>query len=243
MILVQARHVHTTHPVKFHWSRSAASLACRMNCFRFMQLAALFVFTVYSRAADPAFAGAWETTYGHMELKLEGTAVRGTYQSPGGAANDIRGTLDGLKLTFTYTESTGDKGTAEFKLAEDGATFMGTWKVAKSKQGGAWEGTRVKPVAGRTWLVVLEAHWESSLQGCESARNVRRGVRHRAGRGRDGSSLRAWRSTQPRSAVYPQAHWRSRRGQCLPRGGSVRGRDPRFHWAQARGGACGMYSC
>ena len=153
-----------SHPVIFHWSRPAASLACRMNCFRFMQLAALFVFTVSSRAADPTFAGPWESTYGHMELKVDGTAVRGTFQAPGGAANDIRGTLDGLNFTFNYTESTGDKGTAEFKLAEDGTTFIGTWQVTKSKQGGAWEGTRVKPVAGRTWLVVLEAHWESSLQ-------------------------------------------------------------------------------
>lgn len=227
-----------------------------MHCFRLLQLAALWVFAVTVRAADPTFAGEWETTYGHMELTVKGREVHGTYQVPGGAPNDIKGALEGLKWTFTYTEpnaegegaftlakdgqsfagqwrekgteqwqpwagrraaaavldfsgvwktsygqmrliqkdaavtgcysysgqseisgevksgilrltyteATGDKGSAEFKLSPDGATFSGTWKTADGKQGGLWEGNRVKPMAGRTWLVVLEAHWESGLQ-------------------------------------------------------------------------------
>ncbi|HWB05866.1 MAG TPA: hypothetical protein VG796_22790 [Verrucomicrobiales bacterium] len=227
-----------------------------MHFLRLLPFAALWIYTIAARAAEPGFAGDWETTYGHMELKVEGTNVKGTYQVPGGPPNDIRGTVDGLKWTFTYTEpnvegegsftlakdgqsftgqwrekgtvqwqpwagrravavvrnfsgvwkttfgmmrlvekdasvtgcysyggqsevsgkteggalkftyteTTGDKGSGEFKLGGDGETFTGTWKTTDGKQGGQWEGTRVKPMAGRTWLVVLEAHWESGLQ-------------------------------------------------------------------------------
>jgi len=108
------------------------------------------------------FSGVWRTSFGLMRLIQKGTAVTGCYTF--GGQSEITGTTKAGVLQFSYTEPTGDKGTAEFKLAEDGATFIGTWKVTNRKQGGAWEGTRVKPMAGRTWLVVLEAHWESSLQ-------------------------------------------------------------------------------
>jgi hypothetical protein len=208
------------------------------------------------RAAEPGFAGEWETTYGHMEVKVEGETARGTYQSPGEAPNAIRGAIDrrtwtftytepgvegegsftlsedGLSfsgqwrekgtsawqpwagqrpaaaprnfsgvwqttfgtmrltqkdtnvtgcyaysghaeisgsvkdgvLKYTYTEPNGDKGGGEFTLGSGGESIRGTWKSTNGRQGGGWEGTRVKPVAGRTWLVVFEAHWEASLQ-------------------------------------------------------------------------------
>jgi hypothetical protein len=237
-------------------SRSPVSVDGRMHWYRVLPVVCFLIFTISARAAEPTFAGEWETTYGHMELTLSGNEVKGTYQVPGGPSNDIHGPVEGSKwrfaytepnatgegsftmskdgmsftgqwrekgsvqwqpwagrragaevqdfsgvwntsfglmrliqkdttvtgcysyagqaevtgqvkagvLQFTYTESTGDKGSGEFKLSADGSGFTGTWKTTDGKQGGAWQGTRVKPMAGRTWLVVLEAHWESGLQ-------------------------------------------------------------------------------
>jgi hypothetical protein len=76
----------------------------------------------------------------------------------------VSGQIKDGTLQFTYTEPAGDKGSGEFRIGADGSGFTGTWKTSDGKQNGVWEGTRVKPIAGRTWLVVLEAHWESGLQ-------------------------------------------------------------------------------
>jgi len=108
------------------------------------------------------FSGVWQTTFGLMRLMQKDDAVTGCYSYSG--QSEISGKVKDGVLQYTYTETTGDKGGGEFKLGEDGATFAGTWKTTDGQQGGASEGTRVKPIAGRTWLVVLEAHWESSLQ-------------------------------------------------------------------------------
>ncbi len=209
-----------------------------------------------SEAAQPTFAGDWETSFGHMKLQVKGTSVKGSYRLPGGIPNEIQGTVDGLTMQFTYaepeatgqgkftlsadgasfegrwrqqgvdqwfpwegrrgepevinfsgvwktsfgpmriiqqgkditgcyqfagsqseivgtatnevmkftyTEFTGDKGSGEFKLEEDNS-FSGTWKTDDGQQKGLWQGIRVPPTPGKTWLVVLEAHWESNLQ-------------------------------------------------------------------------------
>lgn len=97
-----------------------------------------------------------------MRLVQKEDAVTGCYSYSG--RSEISGTVEGGVLRFTYTEPTGDTGSGEFNLANDGTAFSGSWKLSTVNQGGAWGGTRVKPLAGRTWLVVLEAHWEASLQ-------------------------------------------------------------------------------
>ena len=113
-------------------------------------------------AGEGSFSGVWKTTYGQMRLIQRGTAVIGCYQYQG--QSDISGTIREGVLQFTYTESTGTRGSGSFKLGGGAASFAGPWKTGDGKQGGQWEGTRIEPRAGRSWLVVLEAHWESNLQ-------------------------------------------------------------------------------
>ena len=64
----------------------------------------LFVLDARPLCAGETYVGEWETTYGRMILKV-GNKVSGTYEFAGGVANDIHGTQEGQKLTFTYTES------------------------------------------------------------------------------------------------------------------------------------------
>ena len=114
-------------------------------------------------AAQPIdFSGVWKTSFGPMRIIQQGKTITGCYQFAG-SQSEITGTATNDVMKFTYTEFTGDKGTGEFKLQEDNS-FSGTWKTDDGQQKGLWEGSRVFPTAGRTWLVVLEAHWEASLQ-------------------------------------------------------------------------------
>lgn len=132
----------------------------------------------HAPALDPvepgvSFAGAWNTSYGTMRLVEEssgGTSahVSGFYLFGGRAA--IEGQRVGRVLDATYVEPDGTRGRAVFELAEDGASFHGRWRAGLAEplelddsRAGRWQGTRVVPVAGRTWLVILEAHWEESL--------------------------------------------------------------------------------
>lgn len=111
------------------------------------------------------FSGLWKTTYGWMRLIQRGAAVTGCYSYQG--QSGISGTLTEGVLRFTYTEPNGTQGSGTFKLGAEGDSFAGTWKTGDNSQGGVWEGTRLTPVKGRHWLVVLEAHWESNLQEAE----------------------------------------------------------------------------
>lgn len=121
-------------------------------------------------AAEPAtFAGVWSTTYGAMRLTVEGEHARGTYSFGDGAT--IEGQIAGREMRAEYVESDGTRGRALFALAPDGASFRGVWKAGLDGPALAlddrslqrWRGTRVAPVEGRVWLVILESHWEASL--------------------------------------------------------------------------------
>jgi hypothetical protein len=66
--------------------------------------------------------------------------------------------------TFTYTESTGKKGSGTFTLADDANSFSGTWKEDGGSKEQPWPtNKRVTPTPGKQWLVVVEANWEGSL--------------------------------------------------------------------------------
>jgi hypothetical protein len=106
------------------------------------------------------FSGLWATSYGAMRLVEEGEHVRGTYEWAGGS--NLAGTRNGQVLAFDYDQPDDERGRAEVTLAADGMSFEGTWE-ATTGLGGNWSGTRIVPQAGRTWLVILEAHWESGL--------------------------------------------------------------------------------
>jgi hypothetical protein len=115
-----------------------------------------------------SFAGTWNTTYGTMRLRESGTHVAGTYLYAG--RSTIEGERAGRILQASYAEPDGTVGRAVFELAEDGASFEGPWRPGldeplelDDRNASRWQGTRVVPVAGRIWLVILEAHWEQSL--------------------------------------------------------------------------------
>ncbi|MBL8878983.1 MAG: hypothetical protein JNG88_07670 [Phycisphaerales bacterium] len=106
------------------------------------------------------FDGVWSTTFGAMRLATDGEEMAGSYSFAG--ISRIRGKVESRTLKFHYDQPDGEKGEGEFTLSDDGSRFSGTWKSNVGK-GGKWQGERVLPRPGRAWLVVLEAHWESSL--------------------------------------------------------------------------------
>ncbi len=108
------------------------------------------------------FSGVWKTSFGLMRIIQQGKKITGCYQFAG-SQSEFVGTATNEVMKFTYTEFTGEKGSGEFKLEEDNS-FAGTWKTDDGRQKGLWEGSRMFPTAGKSWLVVLEAHWEASLQ-------------------------------------------------------------------------------
>lgn len=106
------------------------------------------------------FSGLWKTRFGPMRLQAVGDEIVGTYAYAG--ISNIRGKLEGGKLRFQYDQPDGERGSGEFELADGGARFDGSWK-SSAGGGGTWIGTRIVPVPGRVWLVVLESNWEGSL--------------------------------------------------------------------------------
>ena len=136
----------------------------------------------------PSFSGLWETTYGRMLLTQEGAAVRGEYSYS--SSSTLLGDVEGSRLTFKYSEAE-TAGEGWFELSADGESMRGRWREEGSERWQRWRGSRVHPEKGVVWLVILEAHWETSLAEEEyafgdmlrsyftmdSARHVR--VRHR----------------------------------------------------------------
>lgn len=117
-------------------------------------------------AAEGAnFSGLWKTSYGMMRLKQTGNEVNGCYNFTGKAT--VTGTAKGDALELSYREPGGTTGKAQFKLSADRSGFSGTWKEDSGRGGGEWSGSRMEPQAGRVWLVILEARWESSIRDQE----------------------------------------------------------------------------
>ena len=69
-------------------------------------------------AAEADFAGEWDTTFGRLSLKVDGKSAAGTYVVGGGAVNDLKGEIDGGKLTFSYSEPS-VTGEGSFTLSAD----------------------------------------------------------------------------------------------------------------------------
>ncbi|MBM3267126.1 MAG: hypothetical protein FJZ01_05695 [Candidatus Sericytochromatia bacterium] len=102
------------------------------------------------------FAGLWDTPYGRLRLVEANGRLEGSY--PGGS---LEGKVAGARATFTYRDEAAGEG--QFTLAPDGQRFTGRWRPAGTGTWGTWNGTRVKAVSGRRWLVVLESRWETHL--------------------------------------------------------------------------------
>jgi len=116
----------------------------------------------------PGFAGSWRTSYGALRLKVEGLTAKGRYRY--GSGGTIEGLIEGRTLRARYEEPGGVTGRARFVLSEDGASFRGIWRAGAVSDAeldagpsAVWEGTRIVPVANRTWLIVLEAYWQGDL--------------------------------------------------------------------------------
>lgn len=108
----------------------------------------------------PTFDGVWNSTFGKMRLHQDGDRVSGIYSY--GDGSTIEGTVKDGRLAFRYREGVME-GEGWFELAKDAGSFRGEWRPKAGGDWKSWTGTRVAPVAGRQWLVVIEARWEGSL--------------------------------------------------------------------------------
>lgn len=86
-----------------------------------------------------SFEGRWETTFGNMQLKLNGKFLEGKY--PGG---DLRGAVTDNTFAFFYKDQS-ENGQAKFELSPDGKRFTGRYKPSGANQWAKWNGTRAKP--------------------------------------------------------------------------------------------------
>ncbi|MAG63664.1 hypothetical protein CMO84_09095 [Candidatus Woesearchaeota archaeon] len=119
-----------------------------------------------SETTNPTYSGLWETSYGRMRLIQKGSTVSGEYSYT--SSSTIAGEIEGSRLTFRYSEGE-TQGEGWYELAEDGESFHGRWREKGSERWSRWKGTRVHPEKGIIWLVILEAHWETSLAEKEYA--------------------------------------------------------------------------
>src|SRR5262249_37805214 len=68
----------------------------------------------------------------------------------------------GGRLVFRYQEPNAT-GEGAFTLADDGLSFEGEWRPDGSPAWRPWQGRRLGPAAGQTWLGVIEAPWQRPL--------------------------------------------------------------------------------
>lgn len=115
-----------------------------------------------------SFEGVWKTSFGILRLSRDGARLRGSYTYASGSSID--GEESGRIFRAKYTEPTGAKGLAVFQLSEDGDSFEGVWNTdpeapleLNTKNAKKWSGARAVPSNDGEWLIILEAHWESSL--------------------------------------------------------------------------------
>lgn len=105
------------------------------------------------------YAGIWSTNFGELTLfaSASGGRVHGSY--PGGT---VRGTIVGKRLEGRYSEAS-DAGECRFEI--DGDRLRGTWRPDGSERWYRWDGRRGAAgiASPTTWLVVLEAPWQSAL--------------------------------------------------------------------------------
>lgn len=88
------------------------------------------------------FEGTWRTTYGRMELKLDGNVLTGTYSQDGNGR--VAGTVYGSRLMFGYSEP-GEAGEGWFELSPDGSRFTGRWRKTGETEWKRWNGRRILP--------------------------------------------------------------------------------------------------
>ena len=103
-------------------------------------------------AAAPAFHGTYRGEIGLPDgsvpietlLERRGDSVTGEYYY-GAGRGTLRGKIDGNALVFEWREGA-DIGHGELRVADDGASFTGSWGFGDSAEGGGtWSGRRTVP--------------------------------------------------------------------------------------------------
>ncbi len=113
------------------------------------------------------FNGLWKTSFGLMRLVVDGEKIRGAYDHAGGEAK-MEGEVKNGRFAFRYQEPEA-AGEGWFKISNDGRSIDGKWRQEGRQAWSPWTGTKVIPVPGRVWLVILEANWERSIAEQEYA--------------------------------------------------------------------------
>jgi hypothetical protein len=130
-----------------------------------MRMFPLILLTVFYSAATgdiTDFSGTWETTYGTLFLRQDGSSVNGHYNFEGYSTIEGEVGADG-RLVFTYTELSAS-GEGWFELSDDSIYFTGKWRPDGTRQWFDWEGFRAgSGVASSNWLVILESEWQVSM--------------------------------------------------------------------------------
>jgi hypothetical protein len=91
--------------------------------------------------AGSSFAGTWDTDWGSLTLRQDGTNVIGEYS--GQFTGTIEGTVVDGSLKYTWKQTNGEQGSGVFRLADDGNSIRGTWGTKDSADGGEWTGKRL----------------------------------------------------------------------------------------------------
>jgi hypothetical protein len=96
-----------------------------------------------------------------MRLNQHNGEIAGAYEQVGNVAT-ISGQLKEKRFVFRYVEAD-IEGAGWFELSADGNAMNGQWRPDGTQVWHPWTATRLRPEGQRTWLVILEAHWEESL--------------------------------------------------------------------------------
>jgi hypothetical protein len=106
------------------------------------------------------FDGIWESSFGRLRLIQEEDRVFGYYEGVG--SSTIEGTIVDGEFRFHYQEPQA-AGEGKFVIDPGYESFTGQWRPLGVEQWSQWVGKRILPQSNRTWLLVLEAHWQRSI--------------------------------------------------------------------------------
>jgi hypothetical protein len=90
-----------------------------------------------------AFAGTFDTTWGRLDLQVEGSQIVGQYTNP--SPGRLRGNFDGERFVYEWSQDDGTSGRGYFELTGD--NLRGAWGVGDAlDNGGEWTGVRTKMI-------------------------------------------------------------------------------------------------
>ncbi len=113
--------------------------------------------------AGVGFAGLWETPHGRLRLIERGGYLHGIF-ADSRDMHDYFSIAGAATRQVEYAPQDGLSGYhLKLELSDDGSTLTGErWYRDNDRTG--WSAMRITPQPDKTWLVVLEARWESSLE-------------------------------------------------------------------------------